>query len=76
MKATLTFTLPDEDSQYSDAVNGYKMRTILWDVDQWLRANEFKFNMEETSFFVGKVKVIAKDPSIVTRLFIFNHDLA
>ncbi|NBT38571.1 MAG: potassium transporter Kup [Proteobacteria bacterium] len=38
-----------------------------------LRANEFKFNMEETSFFVGKVKVIAKDPSIVTRLFIFMH---
>jgi K+ transporter len=37
-----------------------------------LRANEFKFNMEETSFFVGKVKVIAKDPSIVTRLFIFH----
>jgi KUP system potassium uptake protein len=38
-----------------------------------LRANEFKFNMEETSFFVGKVKVIAKDPSIVTKLFIFMH---
>ena len=38
-----------------------------------LRANEFKFNMEETSFFVGKVKVIAKDSSIVTRLFIFMH---
>ena len=26
-----------------------------------LRASEFKFNMEETSFFVGKVKVIAKE---------------
>ena len=38
-----------------------------------LRANEFKFNMEETSFFVGKVKVIAKDSSIVSRLFIFMH---
>jgi KUP system potassium uptake protein len=38
-----------------------------------LRANEFKFNMGETSFFVGKVKVIAKDSSIVTRLFIFMH---
>ena len=38
-----------------------------------LRASEFKFNIEETSFFVGKVKVIAKDPSIITRLFIFMH---
>ena len=38
-----------------------------------LKANEFKFDMEETSFFVGKVKVIAKDPTIPTRLFIFMH---
>ena len=38
-----------------------------------LKANEFKFDMEETSFFVGKVKVTAKDPTIPTRLFIFMH---
>ncbi len=38
-----------------------------------LKANEFKFDMGETSFFVGKVKVIAKDPTIPTRLFIFMH---
>jgi hypothetical protein len=38
MKATLTFNLPEEDHEYSNAVDGSKMRSILWDLDQWLRA--------------------------------------
>jgi len=46
MKATLTFNLPEEQNKYRDAVNGSKMRTILWDVDQWLRA---KMKYEELS---------------------------
>ena len=46
MKATLTFNLPDEGQEYTDAVNGSKMRSILWDVDQWLRA---KLKYEELS---------------------------
>lgn len=46
MKATLTFNLPDEGHEYTDAVNGSKMRTILWDVDQWLRS---KMKYEELS---------------------------
>jgi KUP system potassium uptake protein len=40
-----------------------------------LRAREFHFSMMETSFFVGKVKVIAKKPSIFTSLFIYMHRL-
>lgn len=46
MKATLTFNLPDEDHEYTDAVNASKMHSILWDVDQWLRA---KLKYEELS---------------------------
>ena len=38
MKATLTFTLPEETHEYLNASQGAQMRTILWDVDQWLRA--------------------------------------
>jgi hypothetical protein len=38
MKATLTFNLPEEDHEYSNAVDGSKMRSVLWDLDQWLRA--------------------------------------
>jgi hypothetical protein len=38
MKATITFSLPEEDHEYRNAVEGAKMRSILWDIDQWLRA--------------------------------------
>ena len=38
MKATLTFNLPEENHEYSNAVDGSKMRSVLWDLDQWLRA--------------------------------------
>ena len=39
MKATLEFNLPDETLEFETAVNAAKMYTILWDMDQWLRAN-------------------------------------
>ena len=38
MKATITFTLPEEEHEYRNAVEGAKMRSILWEIDQWLRA--------------------------------------
>lgn len=46
MKATLTFNLPEEEHEYMNAVQGAKMRYILWDVDQWLRS---KLKYEELS---------------------------
>jgi hypothetical protein len=38
MKATLTFSLPEEQHEYCNAVEGSKMRSVLWELDQWLRA--------------------------------------
>ena len=38
-----------------------------------IRATEFKFSMLDTSFFVGKVKVISKNTNIFSRLFIIMH---
>lgn len=46
MKARLDFDLPEDKYEYSNAINGSKMRSILWDVDQWLRA---KMKYEELS---------------------------
>jgi hypothetical protein len=46
MKATLTFNLPEEEHEYFNAVQGAKMRSILWDLDQWLRS---KLKYEELS---------------------------
>jgi hypothetical protein len=39
MKATLKFDLPDEALEFDWAVNAGKMYYMLWDLDQWLRAN-------------------------------------
>lgn len=39
-----------------------------------IRATEFRFSMLETSFFVGKIKIVSKDSaSIINRLFILMH---
>ena len=38
-----------------------------------IRATEFKFSMLDTSFFVGKVKVVSKNSNIFSRLFILMH---
>jgi hypothetical protein len=46
MKATLTFNLPEENHEYANAVDGSKMRSALWELDQWLRA---KLKYEELS---------------------------
>jgi hypothetical protein len=46
MKATLTFNLPEEHHEYANAVDGAKMRSVLWELDQWLRA---KLKYEELS---------------------------
>lgn len=39
MKAILEFNLPDDAEEFETAVNAAKMYSILWDMDQWLRAN-------------------------------------
>ena len=39
MKAILEFNLPDEQDQFETAINGRKMYTVLWELDQWLRGN-------------------------------------
>jgi hypothetical protein len=46
-KATLTFKLPEEDSEHRLAINGHKYYSILWEFDQWLRS-EMKYQDHET----------------------------
>ena len=38
MKATLTFNLPEESHEFANATQGSKMRSVLWEFDQWLRS--------------------------------------
>lgn len=37
MKATLTFDLPDENTEFKLAINGHNYYSVLWNVDQKLR---------------------------------------
>ena len=42
-KATITFTLPEEQTDFHDAVHASDYKMILWDLDQKLRS-EIKYN--------------------------------
>jgi hypothetical protein len=44
MKALLEFNLPEENHEFANATNGSKMRSVLWELDQWMRA---KLKFEE-----------------------------
>lgn len=37
-RATLTFTLPDEEPEHRAALQGREAKRVLWDIDQRLRA--------------------------------------
>lgn len=42
MKATLTFNLPDDEHEFQMAIGGASMHSVLWEMDQWLRA-QYKY---------------------------------
>lgn len=38
MKAILKFDLPEESHEFANATQGAKMRSVLWEFNQWLRS--------------------------------------
>jgi len=42
MKAKLEFNLPDDDHEFQMAIQGAKMHSVLWEMDQWLRT-QYKY---------------------------------
>jgi len=53
MKVTLEFELPDEQSDFDSAMNGYKWELAVWDMNQYLRS-VIKYAPDETSEEVFK----------------------
>ena len=37
MEATLKFDLPKENNEFYLSTNGSKYRSVVWDIDNWLR---------------------------------------
>ena len=48
MKATLEFSLPEEQEQFEDASNGWKWSHAMWQLDQFLRA-KVKYASDDAS---------------------------
>ena len=42
MEAILKFNLPDDDHEFEMAIQGAKMHSVLWEMDQWLRT-QYKY---------------------------------
>jgi len=59
MRATLKFTLPDEQVEYEGAVNGSKMAAVILDIDNWLRAEQKHEGKE--SLDIELVRTVIRD---------------
>ena len=46
MKAMIEFNLPEENYEHLNATNGSKYRSVLWNLEKWMRA---KLKFEELS---------------------------
>ena len=46
MEAILKFNLPEDHIEFEMATNGSKMHSVLWEMDQWLRA-QYKYMSDE-----------------------------
>lgn len=48
MQAQLIFNLPEDSHEFQMAIQGAKMHSVLWEMDQWLR-KEYKY-MPDTEY--------------------------
>jgi len=46
MEAILKFNLPEDHIEFEMATNSSKMHSVLWEMDQWLRA-QYKYMPDE-----------------------------
>ena len=58
MKAKLIFNLPEEQPEFEMATNGSKMHSVLWEMDQWLRA-QYKY-MPDAEYSEDKYETYEK----------------
>jgi len=58
MEAILKFNLPEDHIEFEMATNGSKMHSVLWEMDQWLRA-QYKY-MPDTEYSQDKYDTFEK----------------
>jgi len=70
MKATLEFNLPEDHIEFEMAVNGSKMHSVLWEMDQWLRA-QYKY-MPDSEYSEDKYNTFEKCREHLREIMIEN----
>jgi hypothetical protein len=58
MEAILKFNLPEDHIEFEMATNGSKMHSVLWELDQWLRA-QYKY-MSDAEYSEDKYETFEK----------------
>ena len=58
MQATLTFNLPEDSHEFQMATTGANMHSVLWEMDQWLRA-QYKY-MPDSEYSEDKYNTYEK----------------
>ena len=58
MEAILKFNLPEDHIEFEMATNCSKMHSVLWEMDQWLRA-QYKY-MPDTEYSKDKYDTFEK----------------
>ncbi len=58
MEAILKFNLPEDHIEFEMATNGSKIHSVLWEMDQWLRA-QYKY-MPDTEYSEDKYETFEK----------------
>jgi hypothetical protein len=46
MKAILEFTFPEDQDEHTDALNGANWKSVVWELDEWLR-QQIKYSNRE-----------------------------
>jgi hypothetical protein len=57
MKAILTFDLPEEDTEFNEAIEGYKWKVVVLSLDEYLRQqNKYCDRPTEARNFIEEVR--------------------
>ena len=71
MKAILEFNLPEDSVEYELASKASSMHSVLWDMDQWLRA-QYKY-MSDEEYSKDKYETYEKCRDKLNELLIDNN---
>jgi len=71
MKAILEFNLPEDSHDFKMATQGASMHSVLWEMDQWLRA-QYKY-MTDSEYSKDKYEAYEKARNKLNEFMVENN---